>query len=313
MQLTSVILVVAGALSAVAHPSAQPHGHNHLHRRAGKGHTYWRNIHHHPIPQPKPTPTPVATPAAPVSAAPAPAAPSQDAPPPPPPPASTPSSGGGGTYKPFCSAGGAPSAVNKRVTLEQIKYVGELGLGNGCPWNSNIIEVPAAVADQYQYVQRYTNVAGSKYQVRCANKMGADGELTGMFDVPSQVQLVFDLQPGESKYVAAMGNTQMVCAFAPGTVGKTTHGQFAGNWVETDFGNTSNNKWSGADCSSLVAQAYGLGFPGCRVCQPGGVCSTIWENGKSDNAYTTGMEALDGIGLNIPAGKVFLEVSVGYS
>lgn len=311
MQLTSVILVVAGALSAVAHPSAQPHAHNHLHRRAGKGPTYFRNIHHHPIPEPKPSPTPAATPAAPSSAAPAPAAPSQEAPPPPPAPA--PSSGGDGTYKPFCSAGGAPSAVSKRVTLAQIKYVGELGLGNGCPWNSNIIEVPAAVADQYQYVQKYTNVAGSKYEVRCANKMGADGELTGMFDVPGQNQLVFDLQPGETKYVAAMGNTQMVCAFAPGTVGKTAHGQFAGNWVESDFGNTSNNKWSGADCSSLVAQAYGLGFPGCRVCGPGGVCSTIWEGGRSDNAYTTGMEALDGIGLNIPAGKVFLEVSVGYA
>jgi hypothetical protein len=145
--------------------------------------------------------------------------------------------------------------------------------------------------------------------------MGADGALTGQFDVPGQNQLVFDLQPGESKYVASMGNTQLACAFAPGTVPKTDHGQFAGTWLEADFENSSNSGWSGADCSSLVAQAYGMHVPGCRVCEPASnrECSTILEGGIGTNAYTIGMEALDGIGLNLPAGKVFLKVEVGYA
>jgi hypothetical protein len=44
----------------------------------------------------------------------------------------------------------------------------------------------------------------------------------------------------------------------------------------------------------------------------GGVDSTILPGGKGTNAYTKGMEALDGIGLNIPAGKTTIKVEVGH-
>jgi len=306
MQLTSLVLL-AGALGAAARPSAHAHAHAHreLHERGPAQH--FRSGHTHPPPAAEPKASSVA-PAAPAVPSAAPASV--------PTPESKPEPAAQGVYKPFCSAGGASaSSKNKRVTYNQIMYVGELGMGNGCPWNSNIMEVAANVVDKYTYVQKYTNVAKEKYQVRCANKMGADGLLTGMFDVPSQKQLVFDLAPGETKYIAAMENTQLACAFGPGTVEKTQFGQFAGNWVEADFGNTSNNKWSGADCSSLVAQASGMHVPGCRVCVPssGQKCSTITEGGHGDNAYTTGMEAEDGVGLNLPAGPVVLEVEVGYS
>lgn len=311
MQLTNLVLL-AGALGAAARPSAHAHAHAHreLHERAPAQH--YRSGHRHPPAAPEPKASSVAAPApAAPSTAPAPV-PTPEAKPEP----STPAPASQGVYKPFCSAGGASASnKNKRVTLAQVMYTGELGMGNGCPWNSNIMEVAENVVDKYTYVQKYTNVAKEKYQVRCANKMGADGQLTGMFDVPSQNQLVFDLAPGQSKYVAAMENTQLACAFGPGTVEKTSHGQFAGNWLEADFGNTSNNKWSGADCSSLVAQAYGMHVPGCRVCVPssGQKCSTILEGGIGDNAYTKGMEALDGIGLNLPPGQVLLQVEVGYS
>ncbi|KAK4451345.1 hypothetical protein QBC34DRAFT_400796 [Podospora aff. communis PSN243] len=309
MQLTSFLLLT-GALGAVAHPSA--HAHRRFHRRDDPTDLpHVKAVHHLPIPaESKASLSPSPSPAAPqpdLSAAsnrhsnsPAPAAPS----------------GGDGAFVQFCPLGGSASANSKakRVTYDQIMYVGELGTGNGCPWNSNMMLINANQVDKYKYVQEYKNVANEKYQVRCANKMGADGKLTGQFEVPGQNQLVFDLQPGESKYVASMGNTQVACAFAPGTVPKTSHGQFAGNWLEADFENSSNGGWSGADCSSLVAQAYGMHVPGCRVCEPASdrECSTILEGGIGTNAYTIGMEALDGIGLNLPPGKVFLLVEVGF-
>jgi len=306
MQLTSLVLL-AGALGAAARPSAHAHAHAHreLHERAPAQH--YRSGHQHPPPAAE-SKASSAAPAIP-SAAPVPTPEAKSEP-------SAPAPAAQGVYTPFCSAGGASaSSKNKRATYAQIMSVGELGMGNGCPWNSNIIEVAANVIDKYNYVQKYTNVAKEKYQVRCANKMGADSQLTGMFDVPAQKQLVFDLAPGETKYIAAMQNTQLACAFGPGTVEKTTHGQFAGNWVEADFGSAANNQWSGADCSSLVAQAYGMHVPGCRVCVPssGQKCSTITEGGHGDNAYTAGMEAEDGVGLNLPPGPVVLEVEVGYS
>jgi len=297
------LLILAGVLGASAHPS----GHAHLHRAAHEKRTpsvFVKNIHHPAAASAKSSAAPAATS---VAAAALPSSPAVAA-------ASAPKGEDASTnYVPFCSEGGAPSAASKekRVTYKQIMYVGNLGMSNGCPWNSNIMEVPAGAADKYDYIQKFTNVASEPYEVRCANKMGADSLLTGMFDVPSQKQLVFTLAPGESRHVAAEPNTQLACAFGPGSVEKTKYGQFAGNWVEADFGNASNNGWSGADCSSLVAQADGKSVPGCRVCGHG-TCSTIWPGGKGENAYTIGMEALDGIGLNLPAGKVWLDVEVGF-
>ncbi|KAK0656965.1 hypothetical protein B0T16DRAFT_400619 [Cercophora newfieldiana] len=308
MHLTSFILLT-GALGAAAHPSA--HAHRQFHRRADPSNLpHVKAVHHHPIPEPKPSPSPVATPEPVASPEPDLSAASKGS--------STPaSSDSNGVYVPFCPEGGVASAnsKNKRVTEAQVMYVGQLGTANGCPWNSNMMLIGANQVTKYKYVQEYKNVASEKYQVRCANKMGADGRLTGQFQVDGQNQLVFDLQPGESKFVAAMGNTQLACAFAPGSVPKTTHGQYAGNWLEADFENSSNGGWSGADCSSLVTQAYGMPFPGCRVCEPASdrKCSTILSNGQGDNAYTIGMEALDGIGLNLPPGPVFLKVEVGYA
>jgi hypothetical protein len=308
MQL-SHLLILAGVLGANAHPS----GHQHLHRSAHEARRenpkFLKGVHHKPIPKPESSvAAATVTPAAPAPSAAASSIPDTSKA-----SSSSGSSGSSGKFIPFCkgNSGGSASKV-KRVTDAQVMYVGELGMSGSCPWNSNIMIVPSDIADLYDYVQTYTNVASESYQVRCANKMGADSKLTGMFDVPGQNQLVFTLAPGESKTVVAQPNTQLACAFAPGSVPKTNFGQFAGNWVEADFANTSNGEWSGADCSSLVAQAYDMDVPGCQVCGHG-TCSTIHPGGRGENAYTKGMEALDGIGLNLPAGKVRLEVKVGYS
>jgi hypothetical protein len=295
MQLTN-FLVLAGVLGAAAHPS----GHAHLHRSAHAKRAdavYVKNVHNKPIP--KPTTTSVAPTTS--SAAPAPTL-----------NAGSQSNSASTAFVAFCGGTSTPASKAKRVTYDQIMYTGNTGTNNGCAWNSNLMQVPNSIADQYQYVQTYTNVASQSYQVVCGNKMGADGQLTGMFKVAGQNQLIFTLAPGETKTVVADTNTQGVCAFAPGSVPLTTHGQYAGVWAEFDFGNASNQGWSGADCSSLVAQAYSMDVPGCRMSHAG-VDSTILPGGAGTNAYTKGMEALDGIGLNIIAGKTVIEVKVGFS
>ncbi|EAQ93028.1 hypothetical protein CHGG_01263 [Chaetomium globosum CBS 148.51] len=292
MQLTHFLLL-AGALGAVAHPS----GHAHLHRSVqarGNGPAHVKNVHNKPIP--KSAAAKVAEPAASVAPSPSPK-----------PKPSEPTESD--EFIPFC---GGTSSKSKRVTYEQVMYTGNLGTNGGCKWNSNLMLVPNKIAKKYKYVQEYTNVAKEPYQVICGNKMGADKQLTGMFKVEGQEQLIFTLQPGETKTVVADSNTQGVCAFAPNKVELTIHGQYAGVWAEFDFENTSNEGWSGADCSSLVAQAYDLDVPGCRMSE-GGVDSTILAGGIGDNAYTKGMEKLDGIGLNIVPGATVIKVYVGFA
>lgn len=310
MQLPTLILL-AGALGAAAHPSG--HAHGHLHRSAQahvkrEGPVFVKNIHAPPIPKPQPTVEAPPAPSPTKAAAPAPT-PKVAAPVPKPKVENTESSASSSSAEFVAFCGGSKS---KRVTYDQIMYTGNTGTTSGCKWNSNLMVVPNKIADKYTYIQRYTNVASEPYQVVCANKMGADGQLTGMFKVDGQQQLVFTLKPGETKMVAADVNTQGVCAFAPNEVPRTKYGQFAGTWAEFDFSNESNGGWSGADCSSLVAQAYNMDVPGCRMSH-GGVDSTILPGGKGDNAYTIGMEALDGIGLNIVPGKTVIEVKVGFS
>ncbi|KAK3309825.1 uncharacterized protein B0T15DRAFT_406426 [Chaetomium strumarium] len=285
------VLVLAGVLGAAAHPS----GHAHLHKDAHAkrdGPVHMKNVHKV---IPKPTTTTEEAKATVAAASVSSAKPS----------ASSESS----EYIPFC---GSSSSKAKRVTYDQIMYTGNLGTTDGCEWNSNLMAVPDSIANKYDYVMKYTNVASEPYQVICANKMGADKQLTGMFKVAGQKPLIFTLKPGETKTVVADKNTQGVCAFAPNEVPTTEFGQYAGVWAEFDFANDSNEGWSGADCSSLVAQAYNMDVPGCQMSE-GGVDSTILPGGKGTNAYTKGMEALDGIGLNIVPGKTTIKVSVGFS
>jgi len=301
MQLPQLLLL-AGALGAMAHPSRHGHAHRSAHaQRDASELEFYKNVHPIPVSSAPPaassSPAPATAPASAPASAPAPSGDSAPA---------------SGQYIPFCQPGGdnGPAAKVKRVTEAQVMYVGNLGTANGCHWNSNIMVVPNNIASMYKYAQTYSNSGSQTYEVRCANKMGPDGLLTGMFSVNGPGHVVFNLGPGESKTVVVQANTQMVCAFAPGSVPTTTFGQYAGNWAETDFANASNGGWSGGDISALVAQAYGMSVPGGQMCGSG-TCSTITSGGKVDNAYIKGMEAVDGVGLNIPPGKVAMSVKVG--
>ncbi|KXX79849.1 Allergen Asp f 4 [Madurella mycetomatis] len=301
MQLAHFLLL-AGALGAAAHPSS----HAHLHRAHAKreGPVFVKNVHNRPAP--KPTPKVDPTPAINVASV---SQPDDD----------NDKHHGidddrvSDDYIPFC--GGGVASKSKRVTHAQVMYKGNTGEHDGCPWNSNLMLVPNKLASKYDYVQRYTNVASEPYQVVCGNKIGVDGQLTGMFEIKDKNQnqnhLIFMLQPGETKIVVADVDTQGICAFAPYKVPLTEHGQFAGVWAEFDFASETNEGWSGADCSSLVAQFYNMDVPGCRMAE-GGVESIILAGGIGRNAYTKGMEELDGIGLNIVPGRNVIQVDVGY-
>ncbi|KAK3329958.1 hypothetical protein B0H66DRAFT_542439 [Apodospora peruviana] len=294
----SYVVLLAGVLGAAAHPSGHAHLHRSVHeKRAGRP-KFYKAIHHSPIPiptttsVPEPEPTTAETKAEPTKPA-APTTPATDAA----------GDAGGDEMIPFCAGKKA-----KRVTEAQVMYTGNLG---ECGYNANIMVVPNKIAHHYDYVQTYTNVDSTEYEVSCSNKMGPDGKLTGMFSVNAPQHVKFKLAPGEKKTVVVQANTQAICAFSKGSIPTTPWGQLAGNWVETDSGNTSNGGWSGADCSSLVPQHYNMDVPGCSVCSAG-TCSNIFPGGHGVNAYTKGMEELDGIGLNIPAGPYTMDVKVGF-
>lgn len=288
MQLTNV-LVLAGALGAVAHPS----GHSHLHRSVHEKRepAFYKAVHSKLAPPTAVTTTvPIAkAPAAATVASATPAA------------VTTAASTSSAAFVPFC--GGAKS---KRATLADIASTGNVGVAGN--WGCNIMAVDHSIASKYDYTSVYTNVADVPYQVACGNKIGPTGLIDGFW----HSALTFTLAPGEAKTVAIDANSQGFCAFAPNSVPKTSFGEWAGTWVEFDLGSDRNSGWSGADCSSLVSASQNLDVPGCQVCYSG-TCSTIYPGGEGDNAFIAGTADKDGLGLNIPAGPVQLQVKVGYS
>lgn len=209
-------------------------------------------------------------------------------------------------YKPFCDG-----AVSKRATTAQIAYEGNTGTADN--YGCNIMEIPTPLVASYEYTLQIKNVASETYEVACFNKIGKTGGINGFFKGMGE-GVVLTLEAGASTAVAFQANTQGGCAFGPGSVPTSAEGCYAGSWVEFDWENGSNGGWSGADCSSLVAEDTNNEVYGCRVCDAGEeTCSTIFEDGTGINAYTKGTNDLDGVGLNIAPGNVTLFLDVGYA
>ncbi|KAH7119186.1 allergen Asp F4-like protein [Dactylonectria macrodidyma] len=203
-------------------------------------------------------------------------------------------------YIPFCA-----SSKPKRSTTEQIAYKGNTGTEEdyGC----NIMVVDQMIASQYEYTARFNNAVNEDQACVCFNKIGPDGQIDGFWSGNEAIS--FTLPASGTKIVAFDANSQGGCVCSIGEI-PTANGQFAGTWLEFDFGNESNDNWSGADASCLVAAAYGLETPALKVCSSG-VCSSINTNGTGENAYVKGTDGLDGVGLNLPPGRVHLTVAVG--
>lgn len=289
---TTSSLLLAAALGVSAHPS----GHAHLHRSVDKRGNFI--IAGKPI-EVLAEPT-VAAPT--TTEAPAPTKAAEK-------PAEKPEKGsdkGSGEVKKFC--GGNTKRVIKRATIAEIAYVGNVGTESdyGC----NLMMVDNDHAEEYKYTTTFSNASGKDQKCVCFNKIGPDGGINGFFT--GNEALSFDLPKNGKAVLAADENSQGGCACGAGEVPLTTFGEFASTWLEFDFGNESNDGWSGADASCLVSAATGLDIPGLNVCGHG-TCSTINPGGTGTNAFLGGMEALDGLGLNLPAGEARLEVEVGYS
>ncbi|KAF5025923.1 hypothetical protein F66182_1958 [Fusarium sp. NRRL 66182] len=209
----------------------------------------------------------------------------------------------GSGYKPFC--GGKKA---KRATLEDIAAKGNTGVpGNfGC----NMMTVDADVADKYDYTTTFKNNDTKKKNCVCFNKIGPKGLIDGFWK--NNEALSFSVPAKGSQVVAFDTDSQGGCVCHAGEIPTTSIGQWAGTWLEFDFGSERNKGWSGADASCLVSAAHGEKIPGLKVCGHN-TCSTINPGGTGENAYLAGMEDLDGVGLNIKPGKARLEVVIDYS
>lgn len=189
-----------------------------------------------------------------------------------------------------------------------IFYTGNVG----DPWGSNIIEVAPHKANQYKHVVRINSSNKDPWTVVFWNKIGPDGKLTGWY---GNSALKFTLQPGEVKYVAFDDNTQGAWGAAKGdNLPTDKFGGYSCTWGEFDFGNTSNNGWSGWDVSAIQAQAAGVEVQGMKICDHNGdKCSTITGNAASViNAYTFDLRHIDGIGGSTISGPVRLDVQVDW-
>ncbi|KAH6610134.1 allergen asp f 4 [Trichoderma cornu-damae] len=294
MKFSAASILLAAALGVSAHPSghhAHKRAHNSVEARGefvvAKKPVYAPASSAAPVPVASPTPSPAA-PAA----------------------SSKPSSPAGGqgqgpsTYTPFCSGS------SKRATAQEIAYKGNVG-GSG-QYGCNIMAVQSNLVDKYQYTLVFEN-AGDDTQCYCWNKIGPDGGINGFFN--GNEAMKFSLPAGCTQVVAVDSNSQVGCACGKNGPDLTPIGQFAGTWVEADFGNLSNGGWSGGDASCIVAAAANMAIPGMKVCGTGaasGTCSTIWPGGKGDNAFVGGTEALDGLGLNLAPGKTSMHVTVNF-
>ena len=207
-------------------------------------------------------------------------------------------------YTPFCQAN------TKRATEAQIMYAGNVGSSWGC----NQMLIAADIADKYDYKIKIVGKNSEPWKVVCTNKIGPDGKLTGWYNNNAAVE--FTLQPGATQYVAVDKNTQGICAAAPGdSIPLDAQGGYASTWFEFDFENESNNGWSGADISSIQAQAAGMAVQAMETCHSD-ICSTIYDAVAGaapviDNAFDLGLKLADGLGLNIPQGPAQIDLWVG--
>lgn len=191
-----------------------------------------------------------------------------------------------GEKKDFCAGS------KKRATTADISYEGNTGAGD---WGCNIMEIDCETLDLYDYTAEFAST-GAEYSCSVFNKIGPTGDVDGFwhsaldFSVKDKVCLAFE------------ADSQGGVACGEGSDGppKTEMGQLAGTWAEFDFGSGTNGGESGADVSTIVADAAGMkDIIAMAIEAPGkGVCSrlSLEDPGKSVEVYRGGMEDDDGVG-----------------
>ncbi|ROV92495.1 hypothetical protein VSDG_06708 [Cytospora chrysosperma] len=223
------------------------------------------------------------------------------------------SSGSGVTeytsWEDYCS-----SSAKKRATTAQIFYTGNTG--DESDYGCNIMLLGNSdLASQYDNTVKFY---GGSTDMYCLvwNKIGADGGVNGFF--LGDTATSFTLPAGGEQYVALDSNSQGGGACVSGTsvddVLTTTYGAIAMTWVEWDAENSSNDGWSGADASCIIAQNAGLAVTGLEVClesDPSACSSIAADAANVINAYTADLADADGIGIQ-SSGPLKITVNVGY-
>lgn len=204
------------------------------------------------------------------------------------------------TYQPFCSKS------TKRATEAEIAYKGNTGINWGC----NFQLVDSSIISSYKYLIKVTGQNTVPWTFWCWNKIGPTGLIDGWYNHKA---VEFTLAPGGVQYIALDSNSQGSCSAAPGTnLPKDSWGGWGGTWFEFDFENASNKGWSGADVSSIQAEAGKLKVYGMQA-KWNGVVSTIGEDlSVVDNAFDEALKYADGIGMNIPAGAATVDVIIDW-
>ena len=183
----------------------------------------------------------------------------------------------------------------------------------GSPYGSNIIEVSASEASNYEYVVQFQGSNTDDWTVVIWNKYSSDGTMDGWYGKACKS---FTLGAGETKYYAFDSDSQGGWAAASGSsIPTSSYGAYAATWGEFDFGSTTNSGWSGFDVSAIQAQDAGLSVQGMQICDAlGSTCSSITTDaGTVSNAYTSAETDVGGIGGNLAAGPVRLAVVIDYS
>jgi hypothetical protein len=304
MRFTTTALFAAAAIGASAHPSGHPHQHAHRSVGAQKFVQYVQPqapaVEAVPVPEPAPTTSEAPKAAEAPKEAPKEKKPKEDK--------NKGGDSGVDTYTEFCG-GQQYTKIWKRATLAEIAYKGNIGAPGdyGC----NMMLVKSNVAKEYKYVAAIKNDADQEQECVAYLKIGpVNDEINGFFK--GKEAKSFKIPPGVTQHMALDENTQGGVICQVGGIETTQWGEFASTWAEFDMGNASNGGWSGADASCLTASRYDMTIPGLQICGHG-TCSTINPGGTGTNAFLKGMEAEDGHGLNIVPGKVWLDITVGFS
>jgi len=241
--------------------------------------------------KPAATPAPVAAPVvAPVVAKPAPEKAKAPAPAKPAAPATSSKSSTSSSDPAKALFGGVTTPIDNGIVDE---YIGNVGI----PWGSNIVKI--SDVNGAKYTNNFISSASAPIQIIVWNKSGADGRPnSGQFSAPA---LSFELAPGASQVVAFDENSQVAwCQF---TGAKSAYNANDCTYGEADFGNISNNGYSGYDVSLIQS---GAPTP-MMITSPNGKTSSTSD---TSNIYTSDKQA-GGIGGNLAPGPVRLTTTLG--
>lgn len=224
---------------------------------------------------------------------------------------STSSGNGVSEYTSFTDYCASYPSSKKRATLAQITQEGNVGE----PYNCNMMLISDEdVASQYNNTAKFF---GAKEDMVCAywNKISLSGALNGWYKDEDSYQ-TFDLPAGGVQYIAFDDGSQgsASCFSASSGLAWDSYGGLVGTWTEWGFNDVTTG-WSGADASSIQAEAAGTTIYGLEVCNAddtSAACSTISSGGSViTNAFNYALKAADGLGLN-QEGGMRITVNLGY-